>query len=41
MDEPCSVLELGEGVVEKLGVDTFFDFIYFLHDHVPLGGEDV
>lgn len=41
MDQPGTVLELCEGVVEETSVDVFADLCNLLHDVLPLLGEDV
>ena len=39
VDQPGTVLQLREGVVEELCVDCLFDLVHFFHDGVPLRGE--
>ena len=40
MNEPRSVGELCEGVVEEFGVNGFLDFLDFFHSRLPVCGED-
>ena len=41
MDEPGAVGELGEGVVEKLGVDRLLDLLKLLDALGPVSAEDL
>lgn len=41
VDEPCALLQLGEGVVEELGVDVLLDLHQLLEGRVPAGGQDL
>ncbi len=39
MDQPRTVLQLGQGIVEEFGVDGFFDFVDFFHGYFPVRGQ--